>query len=156
MADVTVTNNTATSSDHEGTLLSAGQQGARGAAAFTARGATLTGDVLVGADGEAALALLKDNDGKGSSLTGAVNLENTGQTVSLTLDASSRWTVTATSHLTTLSGLDMSSGTVNNIEGGGHCVYYSGAVNDAGSNAVYALSGGGFLAPEGTAGLDCH
>jgi hypothetical protein len=166
LTDVAVTNNSATGSSREGVLLSAGRQGARSAAAFTARGTTLTGDVLVGTNGEAAFALLKDDAGKGSSLTGAINTgetkpaasgpENAAGDVSLTLDASSQWTVTAASHLNSLSGLDVSGGTVTNIDGGGHCVFYSGAVNEAGGNAVYALSGGGFLAPEGTTGLICR
>jgi hypothetical protein len=156
LTDVAVTNNTATGGGRDGILLSAGQQGARSAAAFTARGTTLTGDMLVGANGEAALALLKDDAGKGSSLTGTINPENSAETVSLTLDASSKWTVTATSHLTSLSGLDVSGGMVNNINGGGHCVYYSGAVDEVSDRSVYALRGGGFLAPEGTTGLGCN
>jgi hypothetical protein len=75
--------------------------------------------------------------------------------VSLTLDESSTWAVTATSYLTSLIGLDVSDNTVNNIDGGGHCVYYSGSIGGSGKQ-VYALSGGGFLAPAGTSGLACR
>ena len=50
--------------------------------------------------------------------------------------------------------------TVQNIDGEGHCVYYSGSIyTSAGATddrRVYELAGGGFLAPEGTAGLDCE
>jgi hypothetical protein len=76
--------------------------------------------------------------------------------VSLTLDKGSTWTVTGTSYLTTLTGLDLNGATVNNIDGGGHCVYYSGTVNGSNSAATYTLSGGGHLAPAGSTGLNCE
>jgi hypothetical protein len=159
LTDVTVANNTATTTNAQGTLLAVGKSSAAGsnsgAAALTAQGTRLTGDVILDGTGTAALSLLKDNAGTGSSLTGAINSANAGKAVSLILDESSTWTVTATSYLTSLSGLDIGSGTVNNIDGGGHCVYYSGSINGS-SAQVYALSGGGFLAPAGTSGLACH
>lgn len=184
LTDVAITNSTATNADNEGTLLiveaPTGGNGNVNGVTFAAHGTTLTGNVRVDASSSAALSLLQDDAGTGSSLTGAINSGNTGngnagngdagngdagKMVSLALDEASTWTVTGTSHLTTLTGLDVTvldptgatvnNPTVNNIDGGGHCVYYSGTVNGA-SGVLYALSGGGFLAPAGTTGLACH
>ena len=159
LTDVTVANHTATSASRQGTLLTVGTSSAAssssGNATFAAHGTTLTGDVLVAAASSAALSLLTDDAGSGSSLTGAINSANASRAVSLALDESSTWTVTGTSYLSSLAGLDLNGATVNNIDGGGHCVYYSGTVNGSGS-VVYTLSGGGFLAPAGTSGLACH
>jgi hypothetical protein len=90
-------------------------------------------------------------------LTGAINSANTGKTVSLVLDSASKWAVTGTSYLTTLAGLTLNGTTVSNIDGGGHCVYYSGSINGSTSTTTYTLSGnsGGYLAPKGTTGLTC-
>jgi hypothetical protein len=165
LTDVTVADNTSTSTNSEGTLLTAealnsGQWGTAGAnggnAAFLAQGTALTGNVIVDSISTLALSLLEDSAGTGSSLTGAINSANTGKTVNLTLDQGSIWTVTGTSYLSTLNGLEMNGATVNNIDGGGHCVYYSGAVNGSNSAAVYQLSGGGYLAPAGSTGLNCE
>lgn len=163
LSDVEITNDTATATSRFGTLLTAaavgpwgttGQNG--GHATFRAEGTKLTGDVIVDGISTAALSLLEDKSGTGSSLKGAIDEADTGKTVSLTLDAESLWMVTGTSYLTSLDGLDLSGTTVNNIEGGGHCVYYSDEINGASSQAVYALSGGGYLAPKGTTGLACE
>ncbi len=155
LTDVAVTNNTATSDNREGTLLTAGKPDASGTVTFLARGAALTGNVMVGATSTVLLSLSQDDTGTGSSLTGAINSEDAGKAVSLTLDKGSAWSVTGTSYLTTLNGLDLSGTTVNNIDGGGHCVYYSGSINGSNRTVTYALSGGGFLAPAGTTGLAC-
>jgi hypothetical protein len=78
----------------------------------------------------------------------------------LVLDPAIAWTLTANSHLHNVAGVVLNNGTVENINGGGHCVYYSGtayiAAGESNATGVYELSGGGFLAPEGTAGLDCE
>lgn len=159
LTDVKVTNNTTTSANGQGILLTVSKSSAAGSnggnAAFTAQGVTLSGDVLVDSASAAQLQLLKDAAGAGSSLTGAINPANAGKAVGLTLDESSIWTVTATSYVTSLQGLDIGNSTVNNIDGGGHCVYYSGSIDVSGAQ-IYALSGGGFLAPAGTTGLACH
>lgn len=159
LTDVSVTNNTSTSTNNEGTLLTAEESGTEGAnggnVTFTVRGTALTGSVIVDRTSTAELSLLEDSAGTGSSLSGAINTANTGKTVSVTLDQGSVWTVTGASYVTALSGLDLSGNTVNNIDGGGHCVYYSGAVNGSNSAVVYQLSGGGYLAPVGDTGLNC-
>jgi hypothetical protein len=168
LTDVTVTNNTSTTTDSQGTLLTAaalnsGTWGAAGSnggnVTFTAQGETLTGDVIVDQYSTAALSILKDGSGTGSTLAGAINAANSGSTsVGLTLDSASTWTVTGTSYLTTLDGLQLNGTAVSNIDGGGHCVYFSGNINGSSSTATYTLGGSsaGFLAPAGTTGLTCN
>jgi hypothetical protein len=168
LTDVAVTNDTPTTTDINGTLLTAqalslwGTSGANGGnVAFTAKGETLTGDVIADSISTAALTLNEDSSATPvpSTLTGAINNANSGGTVGLTLDSASSWTVTGTSYLTTLSGLVISgSNVVSNIDGGGHCVYYSGNINGSSSTTTYTLSGtnGGYLAPVGTTGLTCN
>jgi hypothetical protein len=171
LTDVTVTNNTATNTNSEGTLLtaaalksgdSAGAGADGGNVTFTAKGTALSGDVAVDRISTAKLSIVEDDAGAGSSLTGTINGADTGKTVNLTLDNGSAWTVTGTSYLNSLAGLQLNGAKVMNIDGGGHCVYYSGTINDSDAmkgpsgTAIYALSGGGFLAPAGTTGLNCN
>ena len=165
LSDVQVANNTSTAANPHGTLLTAaaldsawGTAGSNGGkVTFAARGTTLAGDVIVDNVSTAALSILADNSGTGSTLTGAVNAANTARAVTLALDPASLWTVTATSYLTNLSGLDVTGTTINNIDGGGHCVYYTGTINGSAASTTYLLggSGGGYLAPTGTTGLNC-
>jgi hypothetical protein len=49
---------------------------------------------------------LSSSDNGPSTLTGAINADNTGSSVSLTLDAASQWVVTGTSYLTSLTNSD--------------------------------------------------
>lgn len=162
LTDVAVTNNTSSSERNDGTLLTAaavdgwGTAGANGGhVAFVAKGTKQRGDVIVDDVSTAELAIVADEAGTGSSLTGAVNNAGAEGTVTLTLDPASLWIVTGTSHVTRFDGLAVKDGTVSNIDGGGHCVYYSGEIDGAKSTKVYMLSGGGALAPEGTKGLKC-
>lgn len=84
----------------------------------------------------------------GSALTGAINAAHTARTVSLTLDATSTWTVTANSYLTCLSNAAGISGTsITNITGNGHTVYYDAAACSALGGKTYNLLGGGTLTP---------
>lgn len=177
LTDVSVRDDTPTEENRDGTLLKVmtpkTEQGAGangGSVAFRAEGTAMRGDVIPDG-GMAALTIVSDDHGRGSSLTGAIDRDhsardnpardnsapdNSANAVTLTLDAASLWTVTGTSHLASLEGLDLNGTTVGNINGGGHCVFYSGAVNGAGEQKIYALSGGGYLAPEGTTGLACE
>ncbi|MGH9604665.1 MAG: Ig-like domain repeat protein [Terracidiphilus sp.] len=165
LTDVQVTDGTATAANPYGTLLTAqalnagawGTAGTNGGnVVFTAQGTALTGDVIVGSASTAALSILEDSSGTGSTLTGAIDSANTAKSVTLTLDPASLWVVTGTSYVTNLMGLDLNGASVNNIDGGGHCVYYSGSIDGAASSAVYSLGGGGYLAPVGTSGLNCN
>lgn len=153
LTDVTVTNETATDANREGTLLTV--TASPDGTSFAAKGTSLTGDIVSDSNSAAAIMLVADEAETSSSLTGAINAGNIAKSVSLVLDAASTWTVTGTSYLNTLSGADLDGAAVNNIDGGGHCVYYTGAVNGT-SGVTYTLSGGGFLAPSGTTGLACY
>jgi hypothetical protein len=160
--DVTVANDTPTTTNENGTLLTAGAfkpenaGNAVGAQVlFRAQGTALKGDVIVDRQSTAALSILADQSGRGSMLTGAIDSAGTAKTVSLTLDPESLWIVAGSSHVTSLDGLDLDGKTVRNIDGGGHCVFYSGQINGQSGTAIYALDGGGYLAPKGTQGLGC-
>ncbi|MFN8624054.1 MAG: hypothetical protein U0869_25200 [Chloroflexota bacterium] len=117
-----------------------GNAGANGGhAILTASGETLTGDVVAD-DISSASVTLTD----GSSLTGTVT--NAG----LSLDASSTWTVTADSTLTTLADADGVAGmSIANIVGNGHTVTYDASLADNAwlAGGTYTLSGGGTLTP---------
>jgi hypothetical protein len=107
-----------------GTLLLSGfndqwsNSDAWGYATFKAYGTTMTGDIIVGdtcltsacttfdTSSTAAIYLYEDSAGTGSKLTGAINNADTGKTVALTLDSTSKWVVTGTSYLTTLTDGD--------------------------------------------------
>jgi hypothetical protein len=85
---------------------------------------------------------------KGSSLEGAINTANTAQSVNLTLDATSSWSVTADSYLTCLTDDGGISGTsVSNIKGNGHTVYYNTSACSALGGQTYPLNGDGYLKP---------
>jgi hypothetical protein len=119
LTDVTINNSC-------GTLLLSGyndqwsNSDAWGYATFKAYGTTLTGNIIVGdtclstacstrdTTSTAAIYLYEDTSGTGSTLTGEINNADTGQTVSLTLDAASKWVVTGTSYLTALTDADTS------------------------------------------------
>jgi hypothetical protein len=76
-----------------------------GTMVFKAYGDTLTGDVIVDSASSADITLYSSSQGA-SKLTGKINTANTGLSVSLTLDASSKWVVTGTSYLTSLNDAD--------------------------------------------------
>jgi hypothetical protein len=142
LSNVTMTNNA-------GTLLEAqamtnGTTGQNcGLATLNASGTAMTGDVIVDSISTATLML-----SGGSSLTGAINNAKTGSVVGLTLDSTSKWTVTGTSYLTSLSDAAGISGTaVSNIVGNGNTVYYLSANNPLLGGLTYTLSGGGSLKP---------
>ena len=169
LTDVKVSNNTGSEANRNGTLLMAralpgieAPISKGGQVSFSAQGTALTGNVIVDDLSTAAISIVADGSGVGSSLTGAINSSDTAKAVSLTLDPASDWIVTATSYLTSLAGLELNGSSVSNIDGGGHCVYYTGSAKGSGAadgsnrSAVYELSGGGYLAPKGAAGLACE
>lgn len=89
----------------------------------------------------------------GSSLAGYVDTADKGAT-SVTLDATSMWTVTKTSHVDTIvdPSINTSALVVSNIVGRGFNVYYSTAANPGLGGKVYSLAGtsGGCLLPNGS------
>ena len=103
-----------------GTLLLSGyndqwsNSSAYGYATLKVYGTTLPGNIIVGdtclssacssrdTTSTAAIYLYEDSAGKGSTLTGAIKNADTGKSVTLIMDAASKWVVTGTSYLTTL------------------------------------------------------
>lgn len=86
----------------------------------------------------------------GSILTGAINPDGSAKSVSLTLDQTSQWNVTADSTLTSLTDSDGISGTtIRNILGNGHTVTYDSSACPSLGGKTYDLSGGGVLKPAG-------
>lgn len=89
------------------------------------------------------------NLAEGSELSGAIDAAGTAKDVTLVMDGTSRWIVTADSHLGELDDASgFSGGSVLNIVGGGHSVYYRAVSNPQLGGRTYALAGGGTLAPE--------
>jgi hypothetical protein len=121
-----------------------GTEGSNGGnATLTADDQVLSGDFL--ADSISSLAVVLKN---GSSLTGAINPDGAAQSAALTLDATSIWTVTADSHLTTLEDSAGISGTsISNVIGNGFTVTYDADANPSLGGLTYTLSGGGTLTP---------
>lgn len=117
-----------------------GTSGANGGTAIlTADAETLVGDLV--ADAVSAISATLQN---GTSLTGTIDAAE------LTLDATSTWTVTGTSHLTTLTDeAGVSGTTITNIIGNGNTVTYDAALaaNSWLAGATYTLAGGGTLSP---------
>lgn len=111
-----------------------------GIVTFTADSETLAGSLVT--DSISSIdATLKN----GSSLTGAVN------TAALTLDATSTWTVTANSALTSLSdNAGIAGSGITNIYGNGHTVTYDAslAANSPLGGKTFTLAGGGMLVPQ--------
>ncbi|MDQ5987604.1 MAG: hypothetical protein CSYNP_03349 [Syntrophus sp. SKADARSKE-3] len=72
-----------------------------GTTTFKAYGETMAGNVIVDSVSSADIYLYSSSK-KASTLTGTINSANTGKTVALNLDSSSKWVVTGTSYLTSL------------------------------------------------------
>lgn len=111
-----------------------------GIASFTADGETLTGSLI--SDSTSSISATLKNS---TTLSGYI------KSAALTLDSTSIWSVTATSHLT---GLTETAGTsvdtLANIHSNGRNVYYESnlSTNAWLGGATYALTGGGSLIPE--------
>ncbi|MGA2383710.1 MAG: hypothetical protein ABSG61_09785 [Gemmatimonadales bacterium] len=117
-----------------------GTSGSNGGTAILAADAqTLMGNLVTDSYGSITVTLKN-----GSSLTGAIN------TAALTLDASSTWTVTANSALTSLTGATISGSSITNIVGNGYTVTYDAslAANSWLGGLAYSLPSGGQLIPK--------
>lgn len=111
-----------------------------GFATFTADGETLNGSLI--SDSTSSISATLKN---GTTLTGYI------KSAALTLDSTSTWNVTATSHLTGLTETDgTGSDALANINSNGRNVYYDSSLATNGwlGGATYALNGGGSLIPE--------
>ena len=80
-----------------------------------------------------------------TSFTGAIDCENAGD-VTVTLDKTSKWNVTADSYVTAIVDADSS---FSNIVSNGHTIYYStsDSRNSALGGKTITLSDGGKLVP---------
>jgi hypothetical protein len=132
-----------------GTLVdaAAGRWGASGSnggtAQLTAVAQALTGDLVADKLSSVSLSLTD-----GSTLTGAVDADDSAGSATLSLDATSTWSVTSDSHLTGLSDAAGISGTtIANITGNGHTVTYDPATCPSLGGKTYTLQGGGTLKP---------
>lgn len=133
--------------DNSGILLTAsadrwGTEGFNGATvAFNANGQILNGNITCDNVGSITVTLQS-----GSSLTGAINAENTAGMMVLGMDSSSNWNVTGTSYLTTLTDDDS---TLSNINDNGYTIYYdsSNSANFWLEGETYDLTDGGKLTP---------
>lgn len=104
-------------------------------------GQTLTGDITCTSGNSISLSLTQN-----TSLTGAVNPDRQAKSVSVFLDQSSTWNVTADSYITEFSNEDTS---CRNLLSGGHTIYYDAdqAANKWLGGKTVSLPGGGKLAP---------
>ena len=118
-----------------------GNQGTYGGTVvFTADSETLSGNLV--SDSISFISVTFKNS---TTLTGSVNK------AALSLDASSTWSVTGNSYLTSLSDSSgLSANTITNIKGNGYTVYYdkSLSANSWIGGLTYTLSGGGSLTPQ--------
>lgn len=107
---------------------------------FNAKKQTLKGDIVCDEISSVDLSLKSS-----SEFTGAIDTENTGD-VSLTLDKSSVWNVTADSYVTSLTDSDS---TFTNIKSNGNTIYYdaTNAANSALNGKTIYLSDGGKITP---------
>lgn len=90
---------------------------------------------------------------EGSSYTNAsINPDNVAKLVTLTMDENSSLSLAADCHINgavSIAGLT-SGQTVSNITGNNHNIFYSTTGSPALNGAIYSLTGGGYLCPEGT------
>ena len=137
--------NTTLNSPHTDTLIELasdrwGRTGSNGGdLTFTAARQQLSGNVTANSLSQIRLAL-KDN----TSWTGSLNHERTAKEASLSLDRTSRWSLTGDSWVTSLSDEDTS---FSNIESNGHTLYYDTAANSSLGHQSFTLPGGGHLEP---------
>lgn len=130
-----------------GTLLTAsadswGTTGSNGATVnFKADSQTLTGNITC--DSICSITATLQNS---SILKGSINTDNTAKSMALTLDSTSKWIVTGTSYLTSLTDADT---TLANIDDNGFNIYYdsSSSANSWLKGSTYTLTDGGKLIP---------
>lgn len=130
-----------------GTLLTAsadkwGNTGSSGGfVTFKAENETLNGSITC--DNISSVTAILQNS---TTLTGAINANNTAKSMNLTLDSTSNWNVTGTSYLTNFTDEDS---TLSNIKDNGNTIYYdsSSSTNSWLEGKTYTLTDGGQLTP---------
>ena len=98
--------------------------------------------------------LIADNNSKitlslknNSDLLGAVNPDNKAKSISMSMDGTSTWSLTADSHVSTLVA-NISDTAVANIIGNGYTLFYKTSENRVLEGKTFALKNGGSLKPE--------
>jgi hypothetical protein len=130
-----------------GILLKAGadQWGTKGSngsnITFKADSQSLAGNIVLDKVSTAALALQN-----GSSLKSTINSRNTAKSITVTLDKTSKWNVTGTSYITSLTDADS---TLSNIISNGNTIYYKSSTSTSNwlNGKTISLVGGGKLTP---------
>ena len=114
-----------------------------GVVTFAATDQTLSGNIIL-CDTSSTLALTL----AGSTLSGAIDAADIGGTRTVTLDSTSKWTATANSHVTTLTGVALTAGAPTNVDAATGITITCGSATDASSVALsgtYPLASGGSL-----------
>ncbi|WP_440948628.1 hypothetical protein ACSAZL_10590 [Methanosarcina sp. T3] len=101
----------------------------------------LNGDITC--DNISSVTVILEN---GTTLTGAINTDNTAGSMALTLNSTSIWDVTGTSYLTSLTD---ENSTLANIKDNGYTIYYDSedSKNSWLKGGTYTMNGGGKLTP---------
>lgn len=123
-----------------------------GTVILTADNQILTGD-MIGDNISIITAILQDS----TKFTGAVNKDNKAKSVSITLDASSVWILTADSYLNSFIDAGEISGTsITNITGNGFNIYYDASLssNSYLNGLTYSLINGGELIPKSVTSIN--
>jgi hypothetical protein len=112
-----------------------------GVVTFKAENETLEGNITC--DNVSSVTAILQNS---TTLTGAINANNTAKSMNLTLDSTSNWNVTGTSYLTNFTDEDS---TLSNIKDNGNTIYYdsNSSTNSWLGGKTYTLSDGGQLTP---------
>ncbi len=117
-----------------------GHQGQNGGnAVITARRQILEGDLQADAGSRIRLHLTD-----GSVLKGTVNPDGTAKAAEVRLDKNSRWELSQDAYVSLIEA-DIANGSVANIQGNGHTLYYDADQNPSLQGKAYALQGGGEL-----------
>jgi hypothetical protein len=119
--------------------------------------ASYGGDSTYASSTSAAVSLSVTAAAPSSRKSGTLLSAGTGPEANLVLDPKNVWSPTADRSLHDVSGVVLSGGEIENIDGGDDCLYYAGTLyfssGASDTKGVYPLSGGGYLAPAGTPGL---
>ncbi len=120
-----------------------GQIGANGATVSL----SLSSMVVNGSINADQLSAVSLNLSSNTILTGAINQKRTARFISLTMDATSSWTLTGNSYVNRLLGVTSSGNTVQGIIGNGFTLYYDPIQSPSLGGNTFSLAGGGSLTP---------
>ncbi len=110
-----------------------------GIAVITARNQVLNGDLRADANSQIRLHLTD-----GSVLNGTINADATAKAAEVRIDKGSHWELSQDAYVSLIEA-DIADGSVTNITGNGHQLYYDPAHNPSLEGKTYNLQGGGEL-----------